>query len=227
MRLALRTELIVRETEALAEAARQDLDAPVPTCPGWTMHDLARHVVDLHRFWGHVVAHRLMHPEEPGGELPPDEYLLEEMVEGARRFAAVLESTDASTPCWTWAPQQNAGFVARFHVQEAAIHRWDGEAAVGTPAPIAASIASDALALLASIWSTLAPEAPSAFRVDAVDTPLVVELRTAREQSLTGTLRGTASELLLVVWRRLPLRAVHVDGDLQAVGAALGALDLH
>ena len=40
-----------------------------------------------------------------------------------------------------------------------------------------------------------------------------------------ATLRGRASDLVLVGWRRRPLDEVEVEGDRAAAEAALGALD--
>ncbi|MEE3922372.1 maleylpyruvate isomerase N-terminal domain-containing protein [Micromonospora sp. BRA006-A] len=39
-----------------AVAAAPDLDAPVPTCPGWTLFDLARHIGQGRRSWAATVA---------------------------------------------------------------------------------------------------------------------------------------------------------------------------
>jgi hypothetical protein len=36
--------------DCVAELAAGDLTAPVPTCPGWTLGDLVRHVGDVHRW---------------------------------------------------------------------------------------------------------------------------------------------------------------------------------
>ena len=43
------------------------------------------------------------------------------------------------TPAWVWwRDDRTVGAIARHQVQEAAVHRWDAQSAVGTPEPLAA-----------------------------------------------------------------------------------------
>lgn len=39
-----------------AVASAPSLDVQVPTCPGWTLFDLVKHLGEVHRFWAAVVA---------------------------------------------------------------------------------------------------------------------------------------------------------------------------
>jgi hypothetical protein len=39
-----------------AIASASSLDVQVPTCPGWTLHDLARHIGEGRRVWAATVA---------------------------------------------------------------------------------------------------------------------------------------------------------------------------
>ena len=53
MSLDLNGYLAVLATEATALAAAAEeagLDAPVPTCPGWTVNDLVLHIGEVHRW---------------------------------------------------------------------------------------------------------------------------------------------------------------------------------
>ncbi|MCY4036689.1 MAG: maleylpyruvate isomerase N-terminal domain-containing protein, partial [bacterium] len=44
--------------EAIAAAGKRDLEAGVPSCPGWTVHQLLAHVGRVYRSVGRHVAER-------------------------------------------------------------------------------------------------------------------------------------------------------------------------
>jgi len=224
--LARRAELVQQDSNALADAADRDLSAPIAACPGWTMADLVRHVLQVHRSWCRIVDEGLMGPAWSEAPMPPDDELVAEFRAGAIRFTDVLGTTDPSKPCWTWGEQQNAGFVQRFQVQEAALHRWDAEHAVGIPRAIAPDGAADSIDMVNELLPAFARAAPVAFDVIATDAPLEITMRAAAELPVAGTLRGTASDLLLVLWRRLPLDTLEVSGDAAAIATAIAAIDI-
>ncbi|HEY3724639.1 MAG TPA: maleylpyruvate isomerase family mycothiol-dependent enzyme [Acidimicrobiia bacterium] len=226
MHLSRRVELIELDSAALAAAAEQDLAAPIPSCPGWTMADLVRHVLQVHRSWCLIVEEGRTTPDWSQAPMPPDAELVAEFRANAERFAEVLGATDPETPCWTWGPEQNAGFVQRFQVQEAALHRWDAESAVGTPGPIAPDGAADAIALDHLLLAAAAPSARAGFEVVTTDTPFGMTISATPDLPVVGSLRGTASDLLLVLWKRLPLSSVDVTGDAGAIAAAIAAIDI-
>jgi uncharacterized protein (TIGR03083 family) len=224
--LSRRVELIETDSRALADAAERDLTARITCCPDWSMADLVRHVLQVHRSWCRIVAEGLTEPDWSGEPLPDGDDLLAAFRETAPRFAEVLGRTDPEQPCWTWGPEQNAGFVQRFQVQEAALHRWDAEEAVGPPAPIATDGAADSLSQLVGLMRLAAPRAAHAYTLVATDAPVDVTLSPNPDANVAGTLRGRASDLLLVYWRRIPVDAVEVTGDADAVAAAIAAADL-
>jgi uncharacterized protein (TIGR03083 family) len=219
--LARRVELIRADSEALAAAARQDLTAHIPSCPEWSMADLVRHVYQVHRSWARIVGEQIMEPDWVDEPYPPDADLVDSFVANAHHMADVFAATDPASPCWTWGPEANAGFVQRFQVQEAALHRWDAENAVGTPGRIAADGAADSLDQLVGILPMVFKSAPGSFRVEATDADVAV---TMFDGEPAGTLRGPAGDLLLVVWTRVPLTTVTVEGDEAAVQASLDAI---
>ena len=226
MHLSRRVELIELDSAALADAAEQDLAAVIPSCPGWTMADLVRHVLQVHRSWCRIVAEGRTEPDWSEAPMPPDVELVAEFRANAARFAAVLGATDPEAPCWTWGPEQNAGFVQRFQVQEAALHRWDAESAVGAPRPIAPDGAADAIALDNTLLADAARGAEAGFEVVTPDTPFGMTISASPDLPVVGSLRGTASDLLLVLWKRLPLGSVEVTGDADAIAAAIAAIDI-
>ncbi len=190
------------------------------------MADLVRHILQVHRSWGRIVGEGLMEPEWSTAPMPPDAELVAEFRANANRFADILGAASPTKRCWTWGPDENAGFVQHFQVQEAALHRWDAQHAVGTPDPIAADGAADALELDNQLLPDAAKRMQFAFTLVATDTPLEITMTSDLALPVAGTLRGPASDLLLVTWGRLPLDAVEVTGDADAVAASIAAIDI-
>jgi uncharacterized protein (TIGR03083 family) len=224
--LSRRVELIATDSRALAAAADRDLTARITCCPDWSMADLVRHVLQVHRSWCRIVEEGITEPDWSEAPLPGDDDLVPTFIEHAEHFARVLGATDSAKPCWTWGPEQNAGFVQRFQVQEAALHRWDAQEAIGPPEPIATDGAADSLVQLEGIMPIAAPEATTGYTLVATDAPVDLTLRPNAGAEIVGGLRGTASDLLLAYWRRIPVDALEVTGDAAAVRTAIAAADL-
>lgn len=139
---------IAEHSAGLARAAEGNLDAPVEHCPGWTVADLVWHVTEVHWFWAAMVAGLLPAPpaDEEGPDRPEPDQLISRFSAGAEHLVRVLAAADPAAACWTWAPtEQNAGFVRRHQVQEAAVHRWDAEHAAGREVALGTAMSADAI----------------------------------------------------------------------------------
>ncbi|MFI6318357.1 maleylpyruvate isomerase family mycothiol-dependent enzyme [Nonomuraea sp. NPDC050556] len=107
-------------------------DAPVPSCPDWTVGDLTEHValVYLHK------VETLRRGEMPG-DWPPDlsgEAPLDVLDRAYGELAGELTARDPEAWAKTWhAPDQTVGFWMRRMAQETVIHRIDAEQALGGP----------------------------------------------------------------------------------------------
>ena len=127
---------IERESEAFASVLETgDLDARVPGCPDWTLRGLAWHLGKVQRFWTTTV--RVGADIEPGlseePSRPTDAIALAAWMR-ASTYALVdaLRATPPETPAWVWwRDNRTAGAIARHQVQEAAVHRWDAQSAIG------------------------------------------------------------------------------------------------
>jgi uncharacterized protein (TIGR03083 family) len=146
-------EALQRDGELLAAAAeRAGLDAAVPSCPGWQVRDLLRHLSYVHRWAaGYVVEQRAQRlPSRPSeAELlaggPPDAELLDWFLAGHKALVTALRAADPDMTCWAFleAPSPLA-FWARRQAHETGIHRVDAELATGQPVtPVAAEFAAD------------------------------------------------------------------------------------
>jgi len=130
-----------------------DPTAAVPTCPGWTVADLTRHV-------GQVYLHKTMAMRE-GAEpdpWPPEELAHEEPLALLdRAYAGLLDEFVArkpEDPAGSWyTPDQTVGFWIRRMAQETVIHRIDAELGTGQPvAPVPTDLAVDGIDELLKVF---------------------------------------------------------------------------
>jgi uncharacterized protein (TIGR03083 family) len=130
-----------------------DLAAAVPSCPGWTVGDLTRHV-------GEVYLHKTLAMRE-GVEpdpWPPAELAEEEPLALLdRAYAGLMEEFAArkpADPAGSWyAPDQTVGFWIRRMAQETVIHRIDAELGTGQPvAPVPDDLAVDGIDELLKVF---------------------------------------------------------------------------
>jgi uncharacterized protein (TIGR03083 family) len=137
----------------LRAVASIDPAVAVPSCPGWTVADLTRHVgvVYLHK----TVAMREGAEPDPW---PPEELADEEPLALLdRAYAGLLEEFAArkpEDPAGTWyAPDQTVGFWIRRMAHETVIHRIDAELGTGRPvAPVPADLAVDGIDELLKVF---------------------------------------------------------------------------
>jgi uncharacterized protein (TIGR03083 family) len=129
----------------------------------------------------------------------------------------------------TWAGQQPAIFWPRRMAIETALHRWDAQAARGDAAPVSTPLALDAIDELFEVilpWRgtvDVAPEGTTAhlhatdvdggageWLVTFVSAGIAVEHAHAKGDL---AVRGTASDLLLLLWNRIGPERCEVFGD--------------
>jgi uncharacterized protein (TIGR03083 family) len=221
-----------------AVVGEADLTATVPSCPEWTVADLARHVgaVYLHK----VECMRLgTHPTD----WPPpglnDENALSLL---DRAYPALTAEFAARTPeshAFTWyEPDQTVGFWIRRMAQETVIHRVDAELGAGADlAPIPADLAHDGIdefliafvAYGASVWpdeygTVLAEADGRSVRMSTSDaswlvrpTARSIEVTNGGADTAAATVHGDLSDLLLWMWGRVGDDRVTITGDNAAV----------
>ncbi|MDA8071392.1 MAG: maleylpyruvate isomerase family mycothiol-dependent enzyme [Actinomycetota bacterium] len=209
--------------ELLARAAkRAGMDAPVPTCSGWRVKELLRHIGFVHRWAATHVAQAspvlLDGPseEEILGRGPGDDELLAWFRTGHADLVNTLRSADADLACWTFldAPSPLA-FWARRQAHETAIHRADAEAATGPITAVEPAFAADGIdELLVGFAPRERPSAAItrhfAMAIRSIDTgdEWLVTLNTDRVEAhrgaglADGVMTGPASDLYLALWNR-------------------------
>jgi len=230
-----------REGQALGDAAgRAGLRAAVPCCPGWTTADLLWHIGEVHHFWRGVVQRRASDGSEvPEPTRPADVDLLGWYRQGLERLLGVLAAADPATAVWTWAPQKNVGFVQRRMAQETVVHRMDAEMAAGVTTPIDPVLALDGVDEFLQFFSLgrrrdAAPLGGSVHlhATDADGEWLVTEIGDRLEFTRghargDAAARGSAGDLLLLLWRRRGPGDVEVRGDVVVLERLLARTDLN
>ena len=228
-----------RDGFALAHAAEGHFDSRVASCPDWNVGDLVWHTGGVHSFWEQIAARRLDDPHDVRPPEPPDDArLLEWFRQGVERLAETLGATDPATEVWTWAPQRNVAFIQRRMAHETAVHRWDAQAAVGAPGAIDPDLAVDGIDEFLDFFLGADPErlggAGESIHLHSTDAPgeWLVRVEGGRRSverahdKGDAAVRATASDLLLLLWRRVDASQLEVFGDRGALDRFLDRADL-
>ncbi|MFF3863438.1 maleylpyruvate isomerase N-terminal domain-containing protein [Streptomyces sp. NPDC002209] len=171
-------------------------------------------------------------PEGEPNRGPVPEALTEWFAQGARQLEALFAELGPDVLVWTWSADsgdRTSGFWLRMQTIELAVHRWDAQSATGAPEPVAAAIAADAVP---QTFEAMAPfrravaGAPAGagerYRFRRTDGPESWTVTFSGERVLVGhavtdpvdvEAAGTASDLMLFLWRRIPSTDLAVTGD--------------
>ncbi|TDO69024.1 uncharacterized protein (TIGR03083 family) [Kribbella sp. VKM Ac-2571] len=235
--------LIVEQAELLAGhlSEGKDLGTSVPSCPGWNVGQLVRHVGGAHREATAIAR---------TGEAPPDDEfrdpthwyadtsectdeavseLAEWIVDGARELAETLRTVGPDVPIRMPIDEPTTRFTARRMAHETVMHRADAALALGVAYELDPEVATDGI----DEWMELGA-LPLHFEVHPWMRELLAPGRTlkfaAPEQSwvvdLTGdairwrhsaeptavTVRGSVNDVLLYLYKRRD-EMIEVDGD--------------
>ncbi|WP_017591546.1 maleylpyruvate isomerase N-terminal domain-containing protein [Nocardiopsis potens] len=232
---------ITAQTDLLREAVRgADMRAPVPTCPGWNLGQLLRHLGWSQRWAEEVVRTRAAGPvaedrlNDVSGYADEDGAFLDGwLAEGAAALSAALRGAGPDAPVWN--PSDDLSLRTRFWARreacETAVHRADACLAVGAEYRLGAQAARGALdewmengahpeAYAAGPgWPALLGAGRSVLLwASDDDAAWFADLsgaapawsRTAREAAVTA--HGPLTGLVLFVYRR-PAPGVEVTGD--------------
>jgi uncharacterized protein (TIGR03083 family) len=224
---------LAQNSGRLADAAvTAGVDAPVPSCPGWTVTDLLDHMLRGDD-WARRIAQQgkegkteRVHHAEPDPSLQGDA-LVEAFRDGADALVAALSSVTPDTPVWTFSStNRTASFWQRRRAQETAIHRYDAELAAATPTPLDPALAVDGIDEILTVFlprlaDNFEPIGDGTVHLHCTDVD-GEWLFTRRDGEISVTAehakgdvaaRGTASDLLLFLWRRVPASELEVFGD--------------
>ncbi|GAA3463872.1 maleylpyruvate isomerase family mycothiol-dependent enzyme [Saccharothrix longispora] len=210
------------------------LDAQVPTCPEWTLFDLVRHIGEGRRTWAATVA---AGPADapapaPAGTAPRERDAVSAwLAESTGLLVDALREAGPDRGCWTWwgdsQSPRTCGAVARHQLQQMVVHTYDAQVTAGVPEPLPVEAALDGVdEFLTTCCATTAPWPHEPATVDyhategrswrlwlSADGARTAPLRTPGEGAVDASLRGTAGELVLALYGRIPVDSLGLDGD--------------
>ncbi len=227
--------------DRLAAAAELGLQAPVPSCPGWTVADLVAHTGVVHRHKTQIVGEGWM-DDMPEPADPPDSDLIAWFRDGLDEMLALLAAHDPAEPIATWLPEdQTVGFWYRRMACETVVHRIDAELAHGVVTPVDPDLAADGIDEILTVMMTGYPEwadfraLDHTVRVETTDTGHSWTLQSgffSGTSPNTGTtygdeptyvltedatpdtvVAGEAEDIFLFLWGRRPDDGLAVAGD--------------
>jgi uncharacterized protein (TIGR03083 family) len=217
-----------REGDAFADSIAQALNAPVASCEPWVGTDLLWHMIEVHYSWKFIAHTHLMNPADYVPRLKSaDDDLLAEYRTGLNDLIDVLSSLDSARSCWTWAGVQDIAWVIRRMAHETVVHAWDAHVSAGISSDIEAELASDGIDEFVHVMvksNVREEEGPlrGSVHIHCTDVDgewLIIPTETSdvvvtREHAKGDcAIRGSASQLLLGLWRRIPMSSLEVIGN--------------
>jgi len=217
-----------------AIAAAPTLDVTVPSCPEWTLLDLAHHIGEGRRSWAATVAAGPADAKSDAEGAPAApterEALLAWLAESTRELVDALRAAGPDRGCWVWwegsqsPPTCHA--VARHQLQQFAVHTYDAQLTLGDPQPLPAEVALDGVeefqftcCATTAAW----PHDPATVDYHATEGRswrLQLSADGARATRLAApgagadvSVWGTAGELVLFFYGRIPPESLKTEGD--------------
>jgi len=221
------------EARGLRETAEGALGRVVPSRPDTTVAGLLAELVRLYRWTAAAVAAGAREEDVPE---PPPVRLGEAEAFGAfdeslSRVLDALASRPSDAPAWTWAPvERQARFWRRRTAVATALARWDAQMAVGATVPVPTALAAEAIGEVFEAFIPVGirrgshPRATGLAQLFAQDADATwfVRLREGRaalldrpdaRSGLQARAAGSASDVALALWGRLPFGICDVAGD--------------
>lgn len=215
---------LLDQTRIFGELIRgADPATPVPTCPGWTLKHLFRHVGRGNRWAAQIIAdHRAseLDPRMVRDGKPPDDpdAAIDWLNDGAQLIIDAVEVV-GSVRVWTFIGPRPAGWWIRRRLHEATVHRADAAHAAGSGFELAPELAADAISEWVELMANMSTDPPPLERgqtmhLHATDDGLgpTGEWTIVHDEDGvwwshnhgkgTVALRGPATDLMLAITRR-------------------------
>jgi uncharacterized protein (TIGR03083 family) len=236
-------EIVAQTSLLIGHLTGADVTVPVPSCPGWNISQLARHVDGGQRWAREIVATRSSEPPSDvalrdlsSATNDQPEALAASLAEAAKALAAAL--TEAGPDAQMWCPVGDGGaaFYARRFAYETAMHRADAALALGVDYTLDLDVAADGIDEWMELgclpfhfdvhpWmrELLGPGRTIGLHATDTDAHWLLDLtgdviawRRADEPA-AATLEAPVTDLLLTIYRRRPVTGLDVTGDAKLV----------
>jgi uncharacterized protein (TIGR03083 family) len=142
---------LLDQNRLLGELIRDaDLVTPVPSCPGWTLGQLLRHVGRGDRWAAQMISDRattVLDPQQVRDGKPPSDVdgAVEWLHGSARSVIDAVDEAGPDTPIWTFIGPRPSAWWIRRRLHEATVHRADAALALGVDYRLDDSLAADGI----------------------------------------------------------------------------------
>ncbi|MCU1454832.1 MAG: hypothetical protein JWN46_2978 [Acidimicrobiales bacterium] len=231
------------EGERMGSLSAEVLELPVPSCPGWTVDRLVGHTGRVHRWAATMLGAHTMDGDVAAGlrgklpQPPSGPAVLDFYREALDLLVTELDGSDPDEPVWTFAGPDTRRFWFRRQAQELSVHRWDADASLSAggagpePRTFEADLAADGVdeflgLFLGRFLPPIDDGTEPTLHLHGTDDPappdgaewlvrLTADGPVVTREHAKGdvALRGSAEDLLLVLWRRRELDVLDVVGD--------------
>lgn len=203
---------------------------PIPHIEGWTAGDVIGHTGWVARFIKLSLEASTTNPPSRSSvsEPPLSDSLLPWFSEARTDLLEAFENTDLdlARPTFT-GPQTGRWWLRRF-AHETAMHRWDAASASGSPVPIDPDLARDGIDEVLEVFASIRldtdvlagkGETIHLHATDIDDGEWMITLNSDGISVEHGhakgdvAARGPVSDLLLLLWSRIPPTRLEVFGD--------------
>ncbi|MCE0537519.1 maleylpyruvate isomerase family mycothiol-dependent enzyme [Kineosporia rhizophila] len=202
-----------------------------------------RHIGVGRRSWAATVA---AGPDAPAKitveDAPPGEReaLTAWLAASTQELLNALREAGPDRGCWTWRRRSQSprtcAAVARHQLQEIAVHTYDAQLTVGSVQPLPPEVALDGVEeFLFTCCATTAAWPHESAVVDhhategrswrlwlSADGARIARFTPATDEEPDVSVRGTASDLVLLFYGRVPLDDLKVEGDRQVYERLIG-----
>ncbi len=218
------------ELARLGDVPADQLDLPIPHIEGWTVHAVVGHTGWVCRWVELCLGAEADAPPARAAvaEPPAGSDVIEWFNEGRERVVAALEAADPDHLRPTFTGPQPASWWMRRMANEASMHRWDAYSAGGSPDPIDSHLAVDGID---EVFEVFAPHrlqfpildaAGSTIHLHGTDLDHGEWMVRLADDHLTWerahekgdvAARGPVSDILLLLWSRIPPSRLELFGD--------------
>ncbi len=218
------------EAARLSQVDPTHLELDLPHLQGWTVRSVVGHTGWVFRFAQLALESDPANPPSRSSvpEPPHGDDVIEWFVTGSNDLQAALDSTDLEAVRPTFTGPQPASWWLRRLSHEVSMHRWDAESAVGSPEPIDARQARDGIDEVLEVFVPRRMQFEAlggtgeTVHLHATDIddgewfmtygPEGVEWNHSHAKGDVAA-RGPVSDLLLLLWSRIPASRLEVFGD--------------
>lgn len=222
--------LVTAELARLASVKTDHLSASLPHIEGWTVHDVIGHTGWICRYVDLCLA---ADPDTPPAranvpEPPAGADVFAWFNEARKMIGERMDTVDPTSMHPSWAGPWSAAQWLRRLANESSMHRWDAYAAFASPEPIDSRLAVDGIDEVLDLFAPVRLQfdelaaAGQTMHLHATDidagewTISFTEDTMSWERSHAKgdvAARGPVSDLLLMLWGRIPPSRLQLFGD--------------